>query len=51
MVVVGPFAPGSCDFVTSFYISGAKFENGHINYQCGENFENCDKILQACCPH
>ena len=33
MVVLGAFAPESCDYATSCETIGAKFANGLINYQ------------------
>ena len=38
MVDLGAFAPKTCDFASRCYIIGAKFANGHINYQL-EHFE------------
>ena len=45
MVVLGAFAPESCDFATRSQIIGAKFVNGHINYQL-EHFENFSNFLK-----
>ena len=39
MVVLGPFAPGTCDFASRCYIIGATFVNGLFNYRL-EHFEN-----------
>ena len=38
MVVLGAYAPGSCDFATRCLIIEVKFLNGHINHQL-EDFE------------
>ena len=39
MVVLGAFAAGALYFATRCEVIGAKFANGHINYQL-EHFEN-----------
>ena len=48
MVVLGAFAPESCDFATRSQIIGAKFVNGHINYQL-EHFSNFSNFLKKNC--